>query len=177
MLRWLLILGGALVGLGVLVTLIGFLVPQDHVASSRAAFAEPPDSVWAAVRDMASYPAWWSQLDSSERDPSASVETWIQRGPRVGTLPIIVEVDEPPRRLVTRMGEGLPFGGTWTYQVMPDGGGSVLTITEDGQVYNPVFRFVSRFVMGYHGTMDSYLRDLGEHFGEAVDAEHLEEPT
>ncbi len=174
MLRWTLILVGALAAAAVLVTVVGSLVPQDHVAQSRAAYLRPADSVWSVVRDLASYPDWWSQLESSERDPRADQETWIQRGPRVGRLPIIVEVDEPPRRLVTRMGEGLPFGGSWTYEVTPTASGSTLTITEDGEVYNPFFRFVSRFVTGYHGTMDSYLEDLGAHFGATVAPEHLE---
>jgi hypothetical protein len=40
-----------------------------------------------------------------------------------------------------------------------------VTITEDGQIYNPVFRFVSRFVLGYESTMRGVLRDLGNHLG------------
>ena len=48
----------------------------------------------------------------------------------------------------------------------PDGsGGSVVTITEHGSVYNPVFRFVSRFIMGHTATIDGYLRALGRKFG------------
>jgi hypothetical protein len=62
---------------------------------------------------------------------------------------------------------GLPFGGTWTFEVTPIGdGGSVVRITEDGEVYNPVFRFVSRYFMGYTATIDSYLKALGAKFGE-----------
>jgi hypothetical protein len=38
----------------------------------------------------------------------------------------------------------------------------MLRITEDGEVYNPVFRFVSRFVMGHTATMDKYLADVGK---------------
>lgn len=32
--------------------------------------------------------------------------------------------------------------------------------TEDGEVYSPVFRFVSRFVMGHDATMNAYLDGL-----------------
>jgi hypothetical protein len=35
--------------------------------------------------------------------------------------------------------------------------GSELRITEEGEVYNPIFRFVSRFIMGHTATIDSYL--------------------
>jgi hypothetical protein len=63
---------------------------------------------------------------------------------------------------VTRIADPhLPFGGTWTYEVAPAvGGGSTLTITENGEVYNLVFRFISRFVMGYTATIDRYLEAL-----------------
>jgi hypothetical protein len=43
-----------------------------------------------------------------------------------------------------------------------------VTITERGLVGNPIFRFVSRFVIGQTATMDSYLRALGKRFGEEV---------
>jgi hypothetical protein len=60
----------------------------------------------------------------------------------------------------------LPFGGKWVYDVAPDGSGSTLTITEDGKVYNPIFRFVSRYFMNQAGTIETVMRDLAKHFGE-----------
>ena len=67
---------------------------------------------------------------------------------------------QPPRRLVTRVKETEKmFGGTWTIadrspehvarsRLRP------CTITEDGWVANPIFRFMSRFVFGHYATMD-----------------------
>lgn len=66
-----------------------------------------------------------------------------------------------PRRVVSRIADvSLPFGGQWTYEVEPAGSGTKLRITEDGEVYNPVFRFMSRFVFGHHGSIDRFLADL-----------------
>ena len=56
----------------------------------------------------------------------------------------------------------MPFGGTWTYRLEPTASGTRLTITEDGEIYNPTFRFVARFVLGYEGTMTRYLDALEE---------------
>ena len=39
-------------------------------------------------------------------------------------------------------------------------GGSDLTITEDGEVHNVIFRFMSRFVFGHTATMDTFLNHL-----------------
>jgi hypothetical protein len=43
-----------------------------------------------------------------------------------------------------------------------------VTITERGWVSNPLFRFVSRFIMGQTSSMETYLRSLGKHFGRAT---------
>ncbi len=72
----------------------------------------------------------------------------------------------PPRRLVTRIADPkLPFGGTWTYEIVSLERACTLTITEDGEVYNPLFRFVSRFVIGHTATIDRYLKSVTQKLG------------
>ena len=43
---------------------------------------------------------------------------------------------------------------------------SLVTITEDGWVANPIFRFMSRLVIGHHATMDTLLKQVAKKFGE-----------
>jgi len=62
--------------------------------------------------------------------------------------------------------KGLPFGGSWDYRIERDGEGSKVTVTENGEVYNPIFRFVSRYVMGHTATLDKYLAALAAKTGE-----------
>lgn len=70
-------------------------------------------------------------------------------------------VPGPPRLLVTRIADSdLPFGGSWTFELEPEGAATRLTITENGEVYNPFFRFMARFVFGHEGTARAYLEDL-----------------
>ena len=66
----------------------------------------------------------------------------------------------PPSRFVTKIDDpGQPFGGTWTFEIVPvNEGRTRLTITERGEIYNPVFRALARFVFGYTGTMESFLK-------------------
>jgi hypothetical protein len=76
-----------------------------------------------------------------------------------------VEVFDPPRRIVTRIDRSeRAFGGTWTYELRPVATGTELTITEDGEVYNLIFRTLARFVFGHTATIDAYLRDLERQF-------------
>jgi hypothetical protein len=44
--------------------------------------------------------------------------------------------------------------------VTPSGSGTLVRITEHGEVYNPLFRVLSRFVFGHTSTMEQFLRNL-----------------
>jgi hypothetical protein len=50
--------------------------------------------------------------------------------------------------------------------------GTSVRITEDGEVYNPVFRFVTRFILGETATIDAYLRAMGKATGQDVTPEN-----
>ena len=69
---------------------------------------------------------------------------------------------DPPRRFATTIDDAsLAFGGSWTFDLAPAGSGTVLTITEAGEVYNPMFRFFGLFSSKY-ASMDAYLAALHE---------------
>ena len=160
-----------LVGIGVfaaligLVVLTGYALPVEHVASRTATVAQPVDWVFAALTGIDRYPQWRTDVKSVEVLSAAPPRRWRERGGNDDITFEIVEM-QPPARLVTRIADpDLPFGGTWTYELTPDGSGTRLTITEHGEVYNPIFRVMSRFVFGHTATMDQFLADLKKHLG------------
>lgn len=68
-------------------------------------------------------------------------------------------------RLSTQIkGTGLPFGGDWEFKLQPEGNKTLVTITENGEIYSPVFRFVSRFLIGYSATAKKYGNSLQQSF-------------
>jgi len=84
-------------------------------------------------------------------------------------MPMAVTSFDPPRSLTLEIASAdLPYSGTWTYVVTSVDGGTVVTVTEHGEVSNPVFRFLSRFVFGQTRTMDAYLEAIGRRHGESV---------
>ena len=170
--RWVLGFIGVLAALIVVVVLAGYMLPQSHAAARSARFAAPPDAIWATLTDVPTFPQWRPGLARVEALPVENGQRgWREHGTDDVISYRIVEVDAP-RRLVTRIADkNLPFGGTWTYELTPAGAGTRLTITERGEVYNPIFRFVSRFFLGYTGTMDGVLRGLGTKHGETVTPE------
>jgi uncharacterized protein YndB with AHSA1/START domain len=166
------IIAGILVGLVVVIAIVGALLPRNHVASMTATIPAPPDAVWAAVTKVEAFPTWRGDVQRVEivSQPSAP-KSWREHS-RHGPVTMAIDATEPPRRLVVRIAdEDLPFGGGWEYVITPDAGDAMrsrVTITERGFVSNPIFRFVSRFVMGHHASLDSYLRALGQKFGTNV---------
>jgi uncharacterized protein YndB with AHSA1/START domain len=168
--KWALIIAGVVVAVAVVVVVIGTLLPRDHVAAMSARIAAPPDAVWAVLTDPATFPTWRRDVKRVDLLPPTATGPSYREYSRSGAITYVTEILEPPRRLVGRIAdENLPFGGSWEYRIEPDGASaSRVTIIERGSVYNPVFRFVSRFVMGHTSTIAAYLRALGARFG--VDA-------
>jgi uncharacterized protein YndB with AHSA1/START domain len=167
--RWVLGIVGILVVVVLVVVAIGYTLPKAHVASVSARYAAPPEALWATLTDVAAFPQWRNDLRRVELLPDENGQRgWREHG-KNDVITYRVVTSDPPRRLVTRIAdENLPYGGTWTYELAPADAGTRLTITERGEVYNPVFRFVSRFILGYTGTMTEVLRAIGAKHGETV---------
>ena len=173
--RAILIVGGVLVLAIGTVVVGGALMPRTHVAASTVLIDGPIDSVWAAVRDFESLWSWWGDVERVERvtaPPGGEVWTYHMS---TGLITIAVELSEPPRQLVTRIvaDEDAPFGGTWTYDLVPAGDGTRVTITEDGYINSLFFRFVANVFIGVHATADSYLESLARRFGQEIEPEHV----
>jgi diadenosine tetraphosphatase ApaH/serine/threonine PP2A family protein phosphatase len=113
--------------------------------------------VYAVLRDVARAPEWRKEV---KRVDLVGEGQFREVGAN-GTILYQIDEDRPPQRLVTRIAdEALPFGGTWTYELAPCPEGTEVRITERGEVRNPVFRALARFVFGHTATMERYLASL-----------------
>lgn len=156
-------------GLFAVVYGVGSSLPEEHVAAVRAEFSASPEELFATVADYRAHPEWRPSVDRVEEIPTEDGRVaWVEMGV-TGPLPMELTESEPPTRLVaTILSDGLPFGGRWIYEIEPTATGATVTITEEGEVYSPIFRFVSRFLMGHHASATLFLSDLGTHFGEDI---------
>jgi uncharacterized protein YndB with AHSA1/START domain len=125
------------------VALIGYFLPVNHEASRSAEFNKSPSEVFALISDVSNYRQWW---------------------PANETKVAVVE-SVPPTRFVTKIVDETAFGGTWTMEIVPTTVGSRLTITERGEVYNVIFRTLSKFVFGHTSTMESCLAAAQKRLG------------
>jgi hypothetical protein len=125
---------GAVVAIIGVAAAVGAAQPVAHVASRSETFAVSPEQLW----DLS--------LAAFRRTNDGSYA--------------IVQQEQPHRLVTAIVDKKLPYGGSWTYEFAPAAHGTTLTVVERGEVYNPVFRFVSRYVIGHTRTLDAYFADL-----------------
>jgi uncharacterized protein YndB with AHSA1/START domain len=147
---------------------IGGLLPVEHHATRERVVAASPAAVFNLITDVARYPSWRNGVERADVLASADGRLAFRETGRDGTIPYVVVSSEPDRRLVTQIAaHDLPFGGSWTFELTPVSGGTRLRITEEGEIYNPLYRFVSRFIIGQTATIDRYLADVDKRLGRA----------
>lgn len=157
--KWLLIVALSLAGLLILIVVIGALLPRKHTVSRTVSLHQSPETVWRLISGP---PDWRPDVLKYEELPSHEGRRMWRETDKHGQAITYEAIEStPPRRLVTQIADPkLPFGGTWTFEIVPNGDSCLLTITENGEVYNPLFRFISRFVIGHTASLDGYLKSL-----------------
>ena len=160
------IISGILLLAGV-VALIGSLLPRAHTAARSVFLHQTPAQVYAVARDFSSAPAWRSDVKRIEIQPSPVSPVHFREEGKNGTVNYELAEDIPGSRMVTRiLDTDLGYSGKWTYIFKAERDGTRVTITEDGEVSNVVFRFMSRYIFGQTASLDGYLTALAKRFGE-----------
>lgn len=170
--RWIVIIIVILAALLVAVALAGAMLPREHTVTRTIVLKQAPAAVWAAITDHANEPSWRADVASvtrlADRNGHELVEEKYKNG---DSLKIETVETQPPGRLVRDVVDNAMFSGRWTYELTPQAGGTRVSITEHGAVPNPVFRLISRFVIGHTTSLDRYLGSLAAKFGEKAEIE------
>ena len=136
----------ALVALVAVTAILGSLLPKHHIASRSAVLRSDPRTVYDAVRSRAGM---------------KNVEILSPTRFRQDGVTYDIENEEPGRTFATRIVDtNLGYSGSWTYLFEPVAEGTRLTITENGEVSNVIFRFMSVYVFGQTATMEKTLASL-----------------
>jgi hypothetical protein len=163
----------ALVTIAAIVLVVGWLRPAGHVATTEAEYAAPAEALWGVIADLPRWAEWNPDIKSMERLPDRDGrEVWMARG-GWGDLPTEIVRSEPARLLETFV-DGGAFSGTWVYELSPTGSGTLLRVTERGEVSNPFFRAMMIFHDNYE-SMRTFHAALAERLGETVVVRELGE--
>src|ERR1700682_955501 len=124
------------------VVAIGLLLPKRHVASRSASYRATPERLYSLIAGPQN---WRPDVLRCEPVPNAGGRELVSETTRNGETITYELLDRVPEKSLKRRiaTENLPYSGTWSFSLEPHGETTAVRITEDGQVYNPVFRFMS----------------------------------
>ena len=168
--KWIFLIGAGLVLLVAIVALAGAMLPRDHHATRQARYRQKPEAIYFTLAGPVD---WRSDIKASGSLPDRDGrKQWWEQDSHGHKITYELVEDTMPSRRVTRIAErNLPFGGTRSIDISPIPEGSVVRITEDGEIHNVIFRFMARFFFGYTSSIECFLRDLGHRFGELTTIE------
>lgn len=166
--RLLLVVAVVLVVLILAVLVAGWMLPEEHRASRMLATRQSPQVIWDTINDHASEPSWRADVANVTALGDRNGKPVWQENYKDGNQVALMTTEfKPPTRMVRELTdlEG-PFSGRWEIDITPTREGSSIRITEIGKVSNPIFRFVSKYVIGHTTFMERYLTGLAGKFGE-----------
>jgi len=141
------------------IVIIGALLPQKHTATRTTLIQATPAQIFRLISGAQDWRTDLKEYKFFDQGGRHMVRETDKHGQTITYE--IVHSQSPVMLKRAVADKSLPFGGSWTWTIRPEGEAACeVTITEDGEVYNPVFRFVSRFIMGHTKTIDNYLAML-----------------
>jgi hypothetical protein len=148
---------------------VGARLPAQHVAQMSSHYPIGCEALWLIITDYVGALQWRSSLTRVHRDTTTAREVWVEH---YGRRKIAYETIEqhPYRSLARKIATpGLPYSGTWRFEIVPAQDGCVLQITESGAVPNPMFRFVSHYFIGPERSLRQYLTELSSYVANCPD--------
>lgn len=159
--RWLLLASVLLLCLFLALLMAGAMLPVRHQVQGSVTVPQPPESVWKLIAEPEQQSKWRADVVRVEVLPERNSHPVIREYYKNGDkLAFELSTVEAPKRLVRKIVDESAFGGEWQIDLSPTDAGTSVRITERGEVYNPLFRFISRFVIGHRKTMSVYMVNL-----------------
>lgn len=169
--RWTGTIFFALVFIFLVLTGIGTSLPIEHQATCTTAIDAPAKALFDQVSDDATSVRWRPDIASAVLvNGSGPTAVWRETDTHGNALTYRTTAYVEGQKLTRTIDyvPGMAFAGKWIYEfvALPAVGleptyRTQLTITEDGMIYNPFFRFLARYVFGFTQTMQTYLTDAG----------------
>jgi hypothetical protein len=154
---------------GLILYLIGRTLPEHHTAHLAVVLPGARLAAWTVITDYTKMPEWWPEVKAVRLETRPNGEVWAWNKDAHGQeIAFRTKQEEAPVRLVREiMGEDLPFGGTWTFELAEEGANTRLTLTEDGFIKPPLFRAIAQYFIGLDKTMQSFATSLEKRLARA----------
>lgn len=155
----------AFAGFPLVLFLWGRALPSGHVTTRSVRVSAPPADVFALLTDVLAIPRWRKMVGRVDVLARAPRVRYREYGPQ-GTLELEMEEAVAPSKLVLRAAPArrMAFEGTWTYELVDEGGGTRVTLTERGEIHAPMARVFAIYVLGHATHVERTLAALTARF-------------
>lgn len=150
----------------------GTNLPESYELTRSATYDQPIGALWQAITDYEKLPGWSKHVEKAERrEEQEGFPVWRLYLSDGHYMDVQAVKEEEPSFYVSRIAEtDLPYGGSWTFALLKKGETTTeITLKEEGLIVSPFWRLVREFALGEGAAAESYLRELGEKFGEKVE--------
>ena len=164
----LLVLGATtLLGLPVLAAfLLGLATPSEHQLRLAMKTQQGPAAVWPVVSNWEHQPEWRPSVASVEGlEPVGGRPAWRILDQDGDATEVAMIAWNPPLAFTWRV-ESERFSGTWTVELVREGLGTGIILTERGRIPNPLVRLVAHRLGSLDAEAEGWLLDLAKKLGE-----------
>lgn len=152
---------------------VGWLRPPGHTATTQALYPVSQQQAWDSLTAFDRWSEWYPEVSKVEMLPDSAGNRRILITGEWGEIPTTLTVWDPPHRLRTQMDEGT-FKGSWSWDLRPVPEGTMVTVTESGEVRSPFFRALMIF-NDNAATMLNFHRAYAQRLGVSVEPTVVDE--
>lgn len=164
------ILAGVFFIFVVLPVILGSMMRPEHTGTRSVWLRTDIDRVWEVISNHEREPAWRKDLKGVIRLPDhEGREAWKEISKTGQEIQLATTEKAEKRKIVRTIINNRSFGGSWILELAPENAGTRVSLTENGVVFNPVFRFMFKVFFSPTSTIDKYLQMLGNYLGEPVE--------
>ncbi|MDQ1363268.1 MAG: hypothetical protein QG652_1129 [Pseudomonadota bacterium] len=149
----------------------GYSLPVEHQITMQRHYAgKTPDDLWRLLVDYRKYSQWRENVYEITDMPSkGGYDAWKEVDADGHSVPYEITGHSPGTQLIIEITDTtLPYGVSWTFDLVPEKKGTTVKITENGKIGNLLLRVIAHFVTGYTSDMNAWLNSIDNKF--ALDA-------
>jgi uncharacterized protein YndB with AHSA1/START domain len=148
----------SLAGLGILIWIIGMLLPSQVTIARTTEIKASPAVVFQTVTDVAAQTRWRKDIKSVRVQLSG--DAWTEETTTGTVIDFQVRHQQPNTQFEIEFISRQGFSGTWVGIFVASPSGTMVQFTETIYIQNPILRIISRIFSFPDRLIDTYLMEL-----------------
>lgn len=140
----------------------GLFLPKSHKITKTLFLNYDPENIWVYINDIEHYPKWRPSVKKVEivSTNPAGLTSWQEYYHFNSRTMFQITESTPYSDMVIKTADRESYYSCkWNISIKEAENGTLLTIVEEGEIYNPLFRSIAK-LKGIDKPLNEYLSDL-----------------